>query len=159
MAYANVPCRMEVQMQADKDNPAGHIVILEPGWQEVPPELADHPVVSKLVPKGAAGERASKAAAAKTARDKAIEEANAAYQKVMIDNLNEEQEEYAKEGAEPSPDAQHARIITGGQSQSTPTASMTSKVLDPPVGSGERARIEEGHAAAETGRAGAQRRS
>ena len=148
-----------VQTIANEQNPGGNVVFLNPGWNELDGEMANNPLLKKLVPEdNAAQERRYQMYQAEQTRAEAVSQAGIQYtqEAVDVDNKNIEEmrkleearakrvEEDLKRGVtrtepHPDPQAQHAIAITAGPGASmmVSSAGMASKVEPPyaPAGS------------------------
>ena len=147
-----------VQTIANEQNPGGNVVFLNPGWNELDGEMANNPLLKKLVPEdNAAQERRYQMYQAEQTRAEAVSQAGIQYtqEAVDVDNKNIEEmrkleearakrvEEDLKRGVtrtepHPDPQAQHAIAITAGPGASmmVSSAGMASKVEPPYVPAG-----------------------
>lgn len=89
-----VPQRINVQMSSSQEHPEGQVYILQPGYQEVPEGLEDHPVIRRLQgPTPGSSKRAEKMAEAERKYAEAVGRADAELAEARAAILKEELEE------------------------------------------------------------------
>jgi len=123
---------MVFQLGPTDENPDGEVVMLQPGWNEIPEKLRDHPLIKRMKPEGEAeAERRQKIQDAEKTRNEAIAKAAEEYNKSVAEAEKNRVEEYASRNEErlermqraqeqgvvayephPDPDAQRAETLT-----------------------------------------------
>jgi hypothetical protein len=89
-----VPQRINVQMAASQEHPEGQVYILQPGYQEVPEGLEDHPVIRRLQgPTPGASKRTEKLAEAERKHAEAVGKADAELAEARAEALKDQLDE------------------------------------------------------------------
>lgn len=121
-----------LQMPISDEHPEGEVRKFQQGWNEVPPELQDHPIIRRLKPESEnEGKRRQNLLDAERERQEAINQAEVAYteklreaEKERSEEVRQRSEERAQRMAEaeargevfhephPDPDAEHAIALT-----------------------------------------------
>ena len=145
------PNLMHFQLAANEENPDGRVITMQQGWNEVPEELQNHPMIKSMQPETEGeSEYRRKLIEAEKEKADAISEAEAKFrdavnesERARAEDINRRSEERAKqledaqrEGvvahvAHPDPDAEHAIALTLPPAmQVVPTAGMTYRSND-----------------------------
>jgi syndecan 1 len=85
---------MHFQLGGSEDNPEGEVVTLQQGWNEIPENLRNHPMIKRMIPESEAEvSRREQLIEAEKTRNEAIADAETAYREAVIEAEKERQEE------------------------------------------------------------------
>jgi len=155
---------MHLQLPISEEHPEGEVRVLQQGWNEIPPELQNHPMIRRLTPESEGeGQRRQKILDAEKKRQEAITKAEEEYNKELMsaeedrsEEIKQRTEERAKRIAEaqqmgqvfyephPDPDAAHAEALTLPPSMHIVSASGMAYKGDETVAAGQRRNMESG---------------
>ena len=155
-----------LQMPISEQHPEGEVRVFQQGWNEIPPELQDHPIIRRLKPESEnEGQRRQRLLEAQRKRQEAYNQAEEEYNKELRETENERSdevmqrtEERAKRIAEaqergevfhephPDPDAEHAIALTMPPNTHVVSAAGMAYKGDESVAAGQRRVMESGFA-------------
>jgi hypothetical protein len=153
-----------LQMPVSEEHPEGEVRVLKQGWNEIPPELQDHPIIRRLKPESEGeGQRRQQLLDAERKRTEAISKAEEEYsrelneaEKSRREELQQRSEERAKRVQEaqergevsyepnPDPDAAHAEALTLEPGMQVVSAAGMAYKGDESVAAGQRRVMESG---------------
>lgn len=154
-----------LQMPISDEHPEGEVRVFKQGWNEVPPELMDHPIIRRMRPENEnEGQRRQQVLDAEREKAEAISKAEVDYtnklrevEKSRNEEIQQRSEERAKRVAEadakgevfhephPDPDAEHAIALTQDPSAHVVSASGMAYKGDESVAGGQRRVRESGY--------------
>jgi hypothetical protein len=156
--------QITLQMPVSEEHPEGEVRVLKQGWNEIPPELQDHPIIRRLKPESEGeGQRRQQLLDAERQRTEAINKAEEEYsrqlneaEKSRREELQQRSEERAKRVQEaqergevsyepnPDPDAAHAEALTLEPGMQVVSAAGMAYKGDESVAAGQRRVMESG---------------
>jgi len=156
--------QITLQMPVSEEHPEGEVRVLKQGWNEIPPELQDHPIIRRLKPESEGeGQRRQQLLDAERKRTEAISKAEEEYsrelneaEKSRREELQQRSEERAKRVQEaqergevsyepnPDPDAAHAEALTLEPGMQVVSAAGMAYKGDESVAAGQRRVMESG---------------
>jgi len=164
---------LNLQLPVSEEHPEGEVRVLQQGWNEIPDELMNHPVIRRLKPENEEeGSRRQQVLEASKERSEAIAKAEQEYAQKLNEVEKERQEELQKRTEErdkrirekeergevsyephPDPDAAHAEALTLPPNRHIVSAAGMAYKGDESVAAGQRRVMEEG----QSGQLGGQR--
>ena len=155
-----------LQLPMSEEHPEGEVRVFQQGWNEIPPELQDHPIIRRLKPESEnEGQRRQRLLEAQRKRQEAYNQAEEEYNKELretesdrSDEVQQRTEERAKRIAEaqergevyyephPDPDAAHAEALTLPPNTHVVSAAGMAYKGDETVAAGQRRVMESGYA-------------
>ncbi len=163
--------QINLQLPISKEHPEGEVRVLRQGWNEIPDDLMDHPVIKRLRPETEnEGARREKVREAEQERSEALSKIEVEYaeklnevEKERREELRQKSEERAQRVQEreakgevsyepnPDPDAAHAEALTQSPNTHVVSASGMAYKGDESVAAGQRRVMEQGMSGSQGG--------